>query len=93
MTSPVRSDHSYRCTLPWGAGALAVSIAAAVIAGLLTLVQTAPTDVHPAAPVREISADSASPGSTAEPLHHGVDWRHIDRAPESEGASIAAYER
>jgi hypothetical protein len=67
-----------------GAGMLAVSIAAAAIVGLLTLIQSAPSDVPPPPP--------AGPNGTA-PRDAGALRQHIESAPETDGDSRGAHEQ
>ncbi len=61
------------------AGIVAASIAAALIVGLVTLVQTAPADAKPAAPIR---ADGAPQHQTGEALDAGVPHRRCQTARE-----------
>lgn len=90
MTSIARP---YLANLPSprnSATALAVSAAAALIVGVLTLSQGTPTITS--APALH-SAVSALPSDAVEPLDAGVDWSRVELAPEPDGASVAAYER
>jgi hypothetical protein len=90
MTSTSRTQPRNPPTARSGAGALAVSIATALIAALLMLAQGAPIDALSAS----IATDGAPPPSAAaEPLDTGVDWHRVERAPDPAGASVAAYER
>ena len=91
MTSNPRPDPCHRCTLPSGARALAMSIAAALLVGLLMLVQGAPVGAEAVAPVA--AAGTPPSDAVAAPLDAGVDWRRVEPAPEPDGASVAAYER
>lgn len=91
MTSNPRPDPSHRFALPSGARALAVSIAAALLVGLLILVQGAPGGAEASASAAAESTPPSDAGAAA--LDAGVDWRRVEPAPEPDGASVAAYER
>jgi hypothetical protein len=88
MTSNPRPNATEPSLQRSGAGILAASIAAAAIVGLLTLVQTAPADPHATASISAPRNDA-----DARPLDAGVDWNRVERAAESPGTSVAAYEQ
>jgi hypothetical protein len=90
MTSNPRPQPDPRCTPPCGAGALGVSIAAALIVGLLTLVQS--TAIVAQSPSTIAVAGTPS-GAADASLDAGVDWSCVEPMPDPAGASVAAYER
>jgi hypothetical protein len=94
MTPTFRSDPADPSPSRWGAGTLAVSIAAALLTGLLLLAQTTPSGT-PAATLLTDPAPSphgkepVSPPSPA--LDAGVDWSRVERVQAPAGDSVAAY--
>jgi hypothetical protein len=93
MSSTHTASSTPSPAAPMGLGLLAVSTAAALLAGLVVLMQTEPlhhVQAEPAAPqARQRDADARrTPAPAAD-----VDWRRVEPAGEEAGASIAAYER
>jgi hypothetical protein len=100
--SPYRTDPSLpgRCL-----GTLAVGVAAALVAGVLMLLQSGCTGDQMALAQNEASASAhgnaiAAPHSAARAasapaaaLDVGVDWSRLEQTPERAGDSVAAYER
>ena len=97
MTSNTRPATTPASTPRSTLGVLAVSIAAALIAGLLMFTQVEPIGVQaavpapatPPAPRRD--ADASRPRTPA--LDADVDWHRVEPASEGADASIGAYER
>jgi hypothetical protein len=76
-------------------GTVAVSLAAAVLVGLLLLAQNAPRGAPDAIPGANGAAEAAPRAGAQAPaaLDAGVDWQRVERAPADDGQSIGAYER
>lgn len=89
MTSNPHPHHDRSSLRGASAGVLAASIAAAAIVGVLTLMQSAPAGEQSAPP----SGPDTAQRDAAEPLDAGVDWSRVEHAPETDGASVAAYEQ
>jgi hypothetical protein len=97
--APYRADPSLprRCI-----GTLAVGVAAALAAGALVLLQSGCTDdqmalTHSATATDAQSDATATPRRAAAartaPLDTGVDWSRVEPLIDTDGASVAAYER
>jgi hypothetical protein len=101
-TSPYRNDPSLpgRCL-----GTLAVSVAAALAAGALMLLQSgctgeqmelAHSDTSASAHGETIAAPRSAARAASAPaaaLDAGVDWSRAEPAPDRAGESVAAYDR
>lgn len=84
MTTRIEPAASCNCT-----GVITVSIGAALVVALLLLAPGAPLDAL--APM--LAVDGAPPpGPAADSMHAGVDWKRVEQAAPSAGASVAAYE-
>jgi hypothetical protein len=87
MTSHFRFDPDDPSPSRLGASTVAVSIATAVLAGLVLLAQTAPGP-EPAVPRAEPRAKAP-----AASLDSGIDWSRVEPAAEHPGAAVGAYDR
>ncbi len=78
------------------AGTVAVSLAAALLTGLVLLAQNTPNSAappaEPAAPAASAHGEGAA-AAPATPLDAGVDWHRVERTPDAAGDSVAACER
>jgi hypothetical protein len=90
-TDPRPADPSLLRT---AAGTVAVSIATALLTGLVLLTQTAPVGAPAATPRAEAAASTHSErAGAANParLDEGVNWDRVEREPNGAGESVSAY--
>ncbi len=92
MTPPARSRPN-DITRRAGTGAAAVSIAAALVAGLLVAAQGTQSSARASTARDAAAAPPATPPQPPAAIDASVDWSRVERAPDPTGAPMAPRER